>query len=252
MCLLNFRFHDHPEYKLILTANRDEAYDRPTAAAHFWEDAPTVLAGRDLLKMGTWLGITKTGRFAALTNFHNSKADAKEKSIYAHSRGNIVRDYLTSDTSPEAFISALQEQRLQFDGFNLLIGDAEELFHYNNVLNQTAFVLPGTHGISNDTLDTPWPKVTRGNEQLIQATQNNALPKTEALFSFLTTPLKEKASVPLDQQEKEALFIQHSLYGTVSSTILMIDRFNKVTFVERRFDQTKPLEENHFHFNIIE
>nr|WP_051929767.1 NRDE family protein [Carnobacterium mobile] len=206
MCLLNFRFHDHPEYKLILTANRDEAYDRPTAAAHFWEDAPTVLAGRDLLKMGTWLGITKTGRFAALTNFYNSKADAKEKSIYAHSRGNIVRDYLTSDTSPEAFISALQEKRLQFDGFNLLIGDAEELFHYNNVLNQFTPVLPGTHGLSNDTLDIPWPKVTRGNEQLIQATQNNALPKTEALFFFFNHTAERKGQCSARPTRKRSSF----------------------------------------------
>ena len=106
MCLINLHYKNHPTYKLIVAANRDEAYSRPTARAHFWEDEPEILAGRDLMQMGTWLGISKHGRFAALTNFRDPKLDESSKI----SRGEIVRSYLVSDVTPTDFLQTLKKK----------------------------------------------------------------------------------------------------------------------------------------------
>ena len=101
MCLINFHVQDHPIYRLIVAANRDEFYERPTAPAHFWEDKPHLLAGRDLSQRGTWLGISKTGRFAALTNYR----DASKQQSNFRSRGEIVTDFLDSDVTAAEFLS---------------------------------------------------------------------------------------------------------------------------------------------------
>src|SRR5699024_8455924 len=107
MCLINFHFQDHPHYKLIVAANRDEFYNRPTAPAQFWADEPTILAGRDLKQMGTWLGITRQGRFAALTNFRDPFGHSTNK----RTRGEIITNYLTSHLSPEEYLATIHEKR---------------------------------------------------------------------------------------------------------------------------------------------
>src|SRR5699024_4895365 len=124
MCIITFHLHQHPTYKLILLANRDEFYDRPTAPAYFWEDHPSTLAGRDLKAMGTWMGVTKQGRIAALTNYRNPSEEAVNK----QSRGHIVRSFLTSDLSAKAFCQALQNERESYNGFNLLAGTPDQLY----------------------------------------------------------------------------------------------------------------------------
>ena len=124
MCLINLHFQDHPNYKLIVAANRDEFYERPTSPAHFWEDEPNLLAGRDLVQMGTWLGITKEGRFAALTNYR----DPAEFGVVKESRGEIVKNFLVEDTSPLDFIKKLSGKKDDYNGFNIIIGNADQLF----------------------------------------------------------------------------------------------------------------------------
>lgn len=252
MCLLNFQFHEHPDYKLVLVANRDEAYDRPTAAAHFWEDEPLILAGRDLRQFGTWLGLTKTGRFAALTNAHSPATASAANHSKAQSRGTIVQHYLAADTPPEIFLHDLQKQRSLFDGFNLLVGDSETLLHYNSRLDQLTPLSPGTHGLSNATLDTPWPKVVEGNRRLSHYTkQRSALDSTVLLDLFGKPTGTTHLPKPTAHQETDALFISSSLYGTVSSTVLLIDNANFVTFAERRYDQNEQIEENQFQFQLM-
>jgi uncharacterized protein with NRDE domain len=114
LCLILFAYQAHDKYKLIVAANRDEFYERPTAPVHFWEDYPNILAGRDLLKMGTWMGVTATGRFAALTNYR----DPKEQSDGKRSRGELPADFLKDNEHPEIYMYGLAKKRNLYPGYN--------------------------------------------------------------------------------------------------------------------------------------
>ena len=251
MCLINFHFQNHPKYKLIVVANRDEEYKRPTKEAHFWEDEPTILAGRDLQQMGTWLGISKSGRFAALTNFRNPKLPNAPKS-----RGEIVKDYLTCYLDPIEFISNLKENRHQYGGYNILIGDGNELFHYNNIFDESIKISPGTYSLSNCSLNTPWPKVKKGMKELNYLTsQLKSEIEIEQLFKLVsdrtTAPVEElpDTGVGLElEQLLSPMFIQMPHYGTRCSTVLLIDANNHVTFVERTYEDGEFLFDKKFEF----
>jgi len=162
MCLLLIALHAHPEYRLIFAANRDEFYDRPAAPAHFWKEAPSLLAGKDLRGGGTWLGITKKGRIAALTN-------VRKPSLFkdgAPSRGKLVSSFLNEDESPPDYINRIDRNAGDFNGFNLIIGDVAHLWWYSNWSDKVVAVPSGVHGLSNHFLDTPWPKVSFGKRGL--------------------------------------------------------------------------------------
>jgi uncharacterized protein with NRDE domain len=253
MCLINIQLHAHPDYPLIVAANRDEDYDRPTVSADFWVDEPGILAGRDLLQFGTWLGITKQGRFAALTNFR----DPKHMKPGKVSRGSIVREYLTQDVSPEAFMHSLKKKRDNYTGFNLIAGSRDQLFHFNNVQNEITKLTPGTHGLSNDTLNTPWPKVIKGKSLLNSYVTRTDEIQAADLFEILSdTDVAKDEKLPdtgiaLSLERKlSPLFIKTSQYGTRSSTVLLIDNDNHVTFVERTYDHGKFSRENKYSFQI--
>ncbi len=158
MCLIVFAWRQHPDFPLIVAANRDEFYERPTLAADFWADHPEVLGGRDLKEMGTWLGITRKGRFAALTNYRDPlhvRADAP-------SRGWLVRDFLTGERGAEDYLARLRDRGAAYNGFSLILGDAAGLYYYSNRGEEgPAALAPGVYGLSNHLLDTPWPKVRR-------------------------------------------------------------------------------------------
>ncbi|MFD1849895.1 NRDE family protein [Oceanobacillus bengalensis] len=253
MCLINFHFHDHPNYKLIIAANRDEAYKRPTANATFWEDEPNILAGRDLLQMGTWLGVTKGGRFAALTNYRDPNLPETGKT----SRGEIVRSFLTGNTPPKHFLKELARNRKDYAGFNILLGNADELYHYNNILDTITEITPGTHGLSNHTLNTPWPKVVKGRNMLHTYVKEH--PKIEPEKLFTITSNAEQApdealpdtGVGIDLERLlSPLFITSEEYGTRSSTVVLIDKHNRVTFVERNYHNGEFKQENAFEFML--
>lgn len=253
MCLINFQLHTHPHYPLIVAANRDESYDRPTAPAAFWEDEPNILAGRDLLQFGTWLGITKQGRFAALTNYR----DPAHMEPGKVSRGAIVRDYLTQDVSPLAFIQSLQETKDDYSGFNLIAGNPQQLLHYNNVQNEITEIIAGTHGLSNDSLNTPWPKVTKGKNLLKSYVAGTDKLQIDELFNILSNTDRAMdedlpdTGVGLNlERQLSPLFIKTPLYGTRSSTVLLIDEDNQVTFVERTYNKGSFLKESKFSFQI--
>lgn len=249
MCLVNFQFQVHPNYPLIVVANRDEFYERPTAPAHFWEDYPDILAGRDLLQMGTWLGVSMAGRFAALTNFRDPRLKPGQLS-----RGDIVRDFLAGIEEPREFIAGLKQKREHYGGYNIVIGDSRKLFHYNNILDEMNEVSPGTHSLSNHTLNTPWPKVEKGKQSLADYL---LLDKVEVgpLFELLKDESVSQddelpdTGVGLElERSLSPLFIKMPNYGTRSSTVLLMDNDQQVTFAERTYSKGETHSDNFFTF----
>lgn len=251
MCILFTAYRTHPDYPLIVAANRDEMYARPTKEAHFWEDEPNILAGRDLEQLGTWLGITKTGRFAALTNYRNPN----EKREGKQSRGHIVRNFLTSDKAPFDFLNDLQQEREQYPGFNVLVADQTSLYYYSNVENKIKKVENGVHGLSNHLLNTPWPKVEKGKKRLQALVDKNDINK-EQLFQLLAdkdyaeTDQLPSTGVPLEiEKQLSSIFIDMEQYGTRCSTVLLIAKDGTVSFYERSFPTEK---EKFYQFNVNE
>jgi uncharacterized protein with NRDE domain len=240
MCLILFAWKMDEDFPLVLAANRDEFYERPSAPADFWDDAPDLLAGRDLRDGGTWLGITRGGRVAALTNYR----DPASLKIGAPSRGMLVSDYLRGREKPGAYLGRIASEADRFNGFSLLVGDPDELFCFSN-RGALEPLQPGIHGLSNRLLDTPWPKVVQGKKVLKALLQRGKEVPSEALFALLA----DRARPPDDRLPETGvglewervlspLFIESEVYGTRSSTVLLIDRNGGVTFIERVFNGT--------------
>lgn len=258
MCNIGFQFKQNDAYKFIFAANRDEAYKRPTRAAHFWPEHPELLAGQDGVQKGTWLGITKQGKFAALTNCRrfSSGEDRPETKYFATSRGTLVKNFLVGQQSAPEYAAELSATHEQYDGYNLIFGNISEgrFFHYNNFDNQFTEISPGTHGLSNATLNTPWPKVQKVTSEMKQiAGKKEQI--SEQLFTLFadkeTAPreLLPNTGIPRDLEEAvSAVFIRTPEYGTVGTTVVLVDQQNQVTFVERRFDQNGQIEEKTFEF----
>ena len=254
MCLILLACDVHPEYRLILAANRDEFFARPTAPADFWSDAPHVLAGRDQKSGGTWLGITKTGRIAALTNYRNPRSYLKG----APSRGRLASGFLCGSQLAAGYLDFLRREGEGYNGFNLVFGEPEHLCYFSNRGNLPPSLAPGIHGISNHLLDTPWPKVTRGKEAMARLVAAGNTVQPEALFAILADRtlapdhLLPVTGVGIERERLlSPIFITSPNYGTRSSTIILIDRENRVTFGERTFNgQPEPIQTVTRHFTI--
>jgi uncharacterized protein with NRDE domain len=241
VCLLLVAIRHDPRFPLVVAANRDEFYDRPAAPASFWTDSPGLLAGRDLNEGGTWLGITRTGRFAALTNVR----EPGRKLDHAPSRGSLVKAFLEGTESADAFGSQLRERGNRYNGFAMLFGSPDGLHHFSNRGDGVTRSLPaGIHGLSNGPLDAPWPKVAFGTETLGQVLAGNEEHPEESLFGLLadqTVPADEdlpQTGVGLDWERLLApVFVVTPVHGTRCSTVLLVDRRGRVRFEERTFDQ---------------
>ena len=257
MCLITFQLQEHPVYKLILASNRDESYERPTAAASFWQDYPYILAGRDLLQKGTWLGITKAGRFAALTNVHDH---SRKLPTHPVSRGKIIKDYLISNQPASVFLANLQKNQSNYVGFNLLVGDIDHFWHFNNLTNQITSLPSGMHGLSNAGLNDPWPKVVKGKAYIQDfSSKHEPASPSDLLTAFAdTTTVSNKNEVPWlstedpieFESQNSQIFIKTPKYGTVSTTILLVDHNNNVTFIERSYNKEGISGEVHYSFKI--
>ncbi len=232
MCLILFAYGIHPEYPLLVAANRDEFYDRPSASVHRWSDAPHVIAGRDLLKLGTWLGISDRGRFAGLTNYR----DPLEQSEGKRSRGELVANFLTGDDTPQAYMEHIHKHAEDYPGYNLLAGDRHELYYYSNISQQPQRLERGIYGISNHLLNTSWPKVERGKDGLQKLLESPLAeeiePLGDALYHLLqladrpADELLPATGVPLEwERVLSSIFIRSeaSRYGTRSSTVVMMN-----------------------------
>lgn len=243
MCLILFAHDAHPRYRLVLAANRDEFYARPTAPAAFWEDAPEVLAGRDLREGGTWLGVTRGGRFAAVTNFREPAAYR----VGAPSRGALVTGFLRARGAPVEYLAGLAPMAAAFNGFNLLLGDGRSVAWFSNRHPSIRTLPPGVYGLSNHLLDTPWPKVARGKTDLRLALDGPDRELEASLFATLAlrdpapdAALPDTGVGPERERALSAAFILTPEYGTRCSTVLLIDRDGWVSFTERT---TVPGEE---------
>lgn len=241
MCLIILAYRVHPTYQLIMVANRDEFYDRPSAPADFWEEDPRILAGRDLREGGTWCGITREGRFAALTNYRDPMAIKTG----VPSRGLVVRRYLESDDSPERFLEWLKDNGGEFNGFSLIFGTASSLFHYSN-RGGSGPLTPGIHGLSNALIDTPWPKVRKGvaamGSVLCNKKKLNPIKLLECMHDEKVAPDEElpNTGVGLEWERLlSPLFIRSPIYGTRSTTVILMDEKGRGTFIERNFNGEK-------------
>jgi uncharacterized protein with NRDE domain len=238
MCLVLFAHRAHPAYRLVVAANRDEWFGRPTAPAAFWADAPDLLAGRDLEANGTWMGITRSGRFAALTNFRDPAANRAG----APSRGALVRDFLAGDTSAADYLRGLAPNADVYNPFSLLVGDVSSLLYFSNRRREIVPLEPGIYGLSNELLDVPWPKVREGKARLAARLNGGGL-EPDSLLEMLadSRPAPDddlpRTGVSLEwERSLSALRIRTPDYGTRSSTVLLVSVDGGVTFVERSFD----------------
>jgi uncharacterized protein with NRDE domain len=236
VCLILFAHRAHADYRLVVAANRDEWFGRPTASAGFWPDAPEVFAGRDLEAHGTWLGITRAGRFAALTNFRDPGGNRPD----APSRGTLVSAFLTSGATPIAYLQSLRVDAARFNGFSLLVGDAASLLYFSNREGEVRALSPGIYGLSNHLLDVPWPKVRIGKARL--ATSLNGNVNAESLLEILddthTAPDEALPSTGVSlewERQLSPLRIRAREYGTRSSTVLLVSSDGDASIVERSF-----------------
>ncbi|MBE9523379.1 MAG: NRDE family protein [Proteobacteria bacterium] len=239
MCLLLMALNKYPDYQLVLLANRDEYYDRPTCPAAFWDEAPFLLAGKDLQGGGTWLGVTRKGRIAAVTNYRDP-ASVRES---APSRGRLVSNFLLGQEGPLEYLDKLDREAGKYNGFNLIIGGKDQLYWYSNRGDRVRALSPGICGLSNHLLDTPWPKVAKSKDALAHLLSEQEDPSLEELFRILTDhTIADDEHLPDTGVSLEwerilsPIFIVSPTYGTRSSTVLLIDVQDRVTFVEKTFD----------------
>jgi uncharacterized protein with NRDE domain len=240
MCLLVLAWQSHPRFRLIVAANRDEFHERPAAALDWWADDPRIAAGRDLRSAGTWMGASRSGRFAVVTNFRELERAPAD----APSRGDVVAGFLRADASTtQDYLDVLRVHAARYAGFNLLLGDAKKLWYVSNRGGNAARALEhGVYGLSNHTLDSPWPKLVRSRERLAALLATDRV-EPDALFALLAdrTPadLDETPDTGLPPDWERALsspFVVHERYGTRCSTVLLVTHDGHTTLCERRFD----------------
>jgi uncharacterized protein with NRDE domain len=217
-----------------VASNRDEWRDRPAEPAHWWPDHPELLAGRDLQAGGTWMGITRNGRFAAVTNFR----DPSDRRTTARSRGGLVTEYLLGDAEPGAWLADLMHRSGEYNGFNLVLGDGESLWYFGSREGLARPIPPGVHGLSNHLLDEPWPKVVRACTAMQAALEPED--PAAALFDALSDrEVAPDASLPATgvglawERRLASALITGEDYGTRASTVVVCSSDGSVCFEER-------------------
>jgi len=235
MCLVVFAWRAHPDYKLILAANRDEHHARPSQEAQWWSDSPDVLAGRDLQAGGTWLATGRSGRFATVTNYREQQRPRRG----LRSRGEIATNFVSGDEDAMAYVASLDGG--VYAGVSVLAADGDTLCYTSNRGDQPVSLGPGVYGLSNASLDTPWSKLTRTREQLAALIDTNKVNTTELfrlLYDKTMAPIADVESGELPFKLARALtapFIVSEDYGTRCSTVVLHLADDKILFSERRF-----------------
>jgi uncharacterized protein with NRDE domain len=248
MCLILFSFNRQASDKhaLVVAANRDEFFNRESLNANFWEDKPNILGGRDLVSQGTWLGITKEGRFAAVTNVREPHVSVQD----ALSRGQLTQGFLESSGDPRSYLEKLEPHKDLYSGFNLLVGEftakGSHLYYLSNRQAHIQELSSGVYGLSNGELNSNWPKVNRGRDWMESVLDQQM--ETKALHQQLRIFLEDNTcavdselpstGIPLDKERAlSSAFIELPNYGTRASTVLTIDH-QLITFSEKNYDQT--------------
>jgi len=239
MCLISFALDHHPRYSLVLTANRDEFLDRETEPASFWRDAPHLLAGRDRLAGGTWLGVTLGGKVAAVTNYRDPRIQVTDPP----SRGILVADYLRDESmTPGDLYAHLLSRGDAYDGFNLIYGTVSELHYFTNRGGSSGPITPGIHALSNHLLDTRWPKLVEAKNRLEAILQQDK-PEVSELFQAMADPapfadelLPDTGIGPEFERFLSPIFIKGERYATRSTSVILVSRSGEVTFCELNHD----------------
>jgi uncharacterized protein with NRDE domain len=258
MCLIAFAWQAHADYRLILGANRDEFHARPAAPLDWWPDAPGVLGGRDLQAGGTWLAVARSGRLATVTNY---REDLKPQGGL-RSRGELVSRFLSGTESATEFAASVDGA--SYAGFSLLAAELgarrSELAYVSNRGDAARSLEPGIYGLSNASLDTPWPKVLRAKSQL-QSLLDASVVDVGAMFAMLadrkpgnSDDIADAIADDIPPEIARAIaapFVVTPAYGTRCSTIVVAGTDGKVEVYERRFDSTgAPTGESHVEFTI--
>ncbi len=237
MCLILIAWRADAGVPCVIAANRDESHSRPTAAAHWWPSRPPILAGKDLQAGGTWLGMTRTGRFAALTNYR----DPQLRRTQGPSRGELVTSILESNGTIHQNLSYLGKISATYNAFNVIFSDGERLAVFESVVGAGRELEPGLYGLSNHVLDTPWPKVRAAKSRLSDALAE--LKNTDAALALL----RDEAIAPDDELPRTGVslewerllssaFIRSPDYGTRCSTLVRIDQRRRAWFDEWTWD----------------
>jgi uncharacterized protein with NRDE domain len=235
MCLVVFAWKSHPDYKLILAANRDEFHRRPSQEAHWWPDLPDVLAGRDLQAGGTWLAAARSGRFATVTNYR----EQQRPHAGLRTRGEIVTNFVSTDVDAMTYVSSIAGEN--YAGVSVLAADDGNICYVSNRGDEPTCLSPGIYGLGNASLDTPWSKLIRTKEALtalIDANNVNTTGLLRLLGDKTLAPSAQVDSSELPFKLARALtapFIVSDTYGTRCSTVLLIANDGRVEFFERRF-----------------
>ena len=236
MCLIVFAYKVHPDYKFILTANRDEFYERPTSAANWWEDQSDILGGRDLKAGGTWMAVNKNGRFAALTNYRDIQNIRND----ARSRGDLPTDFLARHMSAKGYAKTVVETGAEYNGFNLLVMDHNALCHVSNYENKVNELEPGIYGLSNALLDTPWPKVQKAKADFEDLIKGDFGPDDllQVMTDEATAPDSDlpQTGLPLEMEKAlSAMCIRTHNYGTCCTTAMTMGYDGKVAYQEKSY-----------------
>lgn len=254
MCILFIAIEQHQDYPLIIAANRDEFYTRPTDESGFWREHQNLLSGIDKVAGGTWMGVTKEGFLSALTNVR----DPQRIDPDARSRGELVSNFLLHPVENQQYLSTLSESKASYNGYNLLFGHWQDMWVYNNHTEKTEKLLPGVYGLSNASLNSPWPKINRGVTNLKNYCGENRPIDPAKLFSLLrddtvaSDDLLPKTGVPIEWERKlSSIFITSKGYGTRSSTLLLIDKNNRLTWKEQSYNSDGDMfSYKNFQFDI--
>lgn len=236
MCLVAFSWKDHPIYPLILSANRDEFFDRPTQVIHRWESG--IIAGKDLRGGGTWMGFHPEGKWALLTNYRDFARPQRGEI----SRGKLVQDFLEKEEDPVAYLERIFPAKEKYEGFNLLVSDGERLFYLSNYKNEIQEIQPGIHGLSNGLINDPWPKVELAKKQLseilsgkIEEERLLSILKSQETHSLENLP-KTGTSETMEIGLSAQLIRIPPNYGTISATAVIRDFAGNTAITERTFD----------------
>jgi|TARA_B110000438_G_scaffold169225_1_gene161713 uncharacterized protein with NRDE domain len=263
MCLIIFAHQADPRYRLVVAANRDEFFARPTNHAHFWTESDKksqILAGKDIVAGGTWLGLTRSGRFAAVTNFRDpSQPEKKPKS-----RGQLTLDFLAGNQSPLDYCGMLQEHLDEFAGYNLLVGDQHSMCYVNNFEEKLIELKPGIYGLSNGLLNSSWPKVEKGRDSL-KALLASDVQEDSVSTDRLIDMMNDRSLVKVEDLPDTGIpkELEHSLspafiqnqqrqYGTLCTSAVIFENLGVSRFSEQNYDNSGMATERiFFEFNLV-
>jgi uncharacterized protein with NRDE domain len=238
VCLILFAVNPNERFRLIVAANRDELYARPTVNADFWPEHPDILAGRDENMGGTWLGIDRQGRFAAVTNFR----EEPPAPLPPRSRGDLPLNFLNADTTPLDYVKDVSTRSETYRGFNLIVADSQSTLYYGNRAGNPRELADGYYGLSNQVLDCDWPKVIEGRQRLQKKMESDADDLSESLFELLLSSG--------DDREFSNSFISGDEYGTRAASVVLKTHDGEIYFEERNFGPGgKFLNSNGYNFN---